>query len=673
MKRKKPGKIPAAPTSAGGTRASASPAGAGSDPRVGLLTAAAASSAALVIAASFLPGARLWGINHLAFISPAARWIAITVLALAFIPAVARPAYRGLLRGAALAGGGGTNRRAQIAVLAVIGVAAAFGFGALRSSTLLLGDGQLIVRSFEAAAEGHDTVIMRSPRAIVNEDVIAPGTTLLYYAASKIATGPFKKTPLVGLQAFNCLLGGLFVFLLLVVATAGSVSPEHRTWLLWLGLFSCSIELFFGYVENYTAPFLLLFLYVVTAFRALHNRGPLWLPVVPLLLAVYGHVQSVLFVPSFVYLVIWKRASTRRGALLRLWTPLFACAAMIGVAAGSTIPVLKRFYVPFGFRNDQYALFAPHHLADIMNEVFLLLPIVPLVAAMLWVAHRAERAAGRNFMGDTKAARGEPTSWFSHPAEWQLAVTILIPCMFYLVLFHPEIGMARDWDLFTMTTLAIVPLVILTLNRYASATGAAADALARFAVPAFAVAAVTTTAWVGVNASANRTINRFERILSYDSTHASYAWENLALFYHDRGQLDKAIQTMRAASDQSHNPRQYTRLAAYLEQDGQMAIAIKILNDVLTRRPAYSKARFRLVMYLEKLGDWDQMLVVSKGGVDNNPTEGIYHFFYAESLRHAGRTEEAMAEFRACRNMNLPAAAKKFIDTMLRAYDQSNK
>ncbi len=647
------------------------PAGAGSHPRVGLLTGAAALSAALVVAASFLPGARLWGINHLAFVSPPARWAAIVVIALAFVPALARPAYRGLLGAAARLTG--SNRRAQLVILAAIAVAAVPGFGALRSSTLLLGDGQLIVRSFEAAEEGHDTVIMRSPRAIVNEDFIAPGTTLLYYGASKVATGPFKKTPLVGLQVFNCLLGGVFVFLLLVVATAASISPEHRTWLLWLGLFSCSIELFFGYVENYTAPFLLLFLYVVTAFRALHNRGPLWLPVVPLVLAAYAHVQSILFIPSFVYLVTWKRAGTRRGALLRLWTPLFGSVAMIGVAVCSAFPLLKRFYVPFGFRNDQYALFAPHHLADIMNEVFMLFPIVPLVAAMLWVTHRAERASGRNFMGDTKAARGEPTSWFSHPAEWQLVVTILIPCVFYLVLFHPEIGMARDWDLFTMTTLAIVPVAILTLNRYASATGVTADTLARLAVPAFAVVAVTTTAWVSINASSNRTIDRFVRILTYDRTHASYAWENLALLYHDRRQLDKAIEVMRTASDQSHNPRQYTRLAVYLEEDGQTDEAIKILDDVLARRPSYTKARFRLVMFLEKRGDWTRLLEVSKAGVEHNPEEGIYHFFYGESLLQAGRIDEAMEAFRSCRGLELPAAAKQFVESTLRAYEQGGK
>ena len=50
---------------------------------------------------------------------------------------------------------------------------------------------------------------------------------------------------------------------------------------------------------------------------------------------------------------------------------------MIGVAACSALPLFKRFYVPFGFSNDKYALFSPHHLTDIVNEVIMLLPIRP--------------------------------------------------------------------------------------------------------------------------------------------------------------------------------------------------------------------------------------------------------------------------------------------------------
>src|SRR5262249_51785256 len=158
-------------------------------------------------------------------------------------------------------------------------------------------------RSFEAAEQGYEKGIMRSAHAIMNEEVIAPGTTLTYYAAVK--TGKrFKQPPLNSMRALNCALGGLLIFLLGTIVTRNFARGELRLWLLLLALGSCSLELFFGYIENYTTPTLLLVLYVVLALRALHEHGRAWVAGIPLVMACYAHIQSILFLPSFVYLLI---------------------------------------------------------------------------------------------------------------------------------------------------------------------------------------------------------------------------------------------------------------------------------------------------------------------------------------------------------------------------------
>jgi hypothetical protein len=128
-------------------------------------------------------------------------------------------------------------------------------FWHFRVATNLLGDGQLIAQSFEAAEEGHNSVIMRSAHAIVTEETIAPGTTLLYYAAVKANLRATKKDePVRALRALNCLLGGVFVFLVLAAARAKLLGAEARVWMVVLTAFSCSMLLFFGYIENYTTP-----------------------------------------------------------------------------------------------------------------------------------------------------------------------------------------------------------------------------------------------------------------------------------------------------------------------------------------------------------------------------------------------------------------------------------
>jgi lipopolysaccharide biosynthesis regulator YciM len=179
--------------------------------------------------------------------------------------------------------------------------------------------------------------------------------------------------------------------------------------------------------------------------------------------------------------------------------------------------------------------------------------------------------------------------------------------------------MARDWDLFTMSTTALVPFVLLVLNRYIRSTGIGTDAVARFAVPSLMVLLVTSVAWVSVNASTDRTIDRFRSILTYDRTHASYAWENLAMLQHNSKQLDAAIETMRIAVDHSHNPRQQVRLAVYMDEAGKTEEAKQILEKILERRPAFGKARFLLLLLLEREANWAKILGVARDGVKHTP------------------------------------------------------
>jgi len=386
--------------------------------------------------------------------------------------------------------------------------------------------------------------------------------------------------------------------------------------------------------------------------------------VIPLVLAGYAHVHSILLIPSYVYLVVWMRARPRRAALMRFWLPVFTTGAIVVIVACSSFEGMKKFFLPFGVKGN--ALLAPRHFADIANEILMLLPILPVVAMLGWLGRRADPVR-------EKGATKEPTSLFSHPVEWQFVATILIACAMYLFFFRPEIGMARDWDLFTMATVALVPLCILALNRYVRVFALAPDATARFAVPSLALVAIMGVAWVGINTSTDRTIDRFQRILAYDKAHAAYAWENLAILEHDRGNLDAAIATMETALAHGNNPRHSVRLAVYLEEAKRIDEAIAVLEKVLARRPDFVKARYRLALFLEKKGDWPKMLEVAREGVRYHPEESFYRFLYGESLLRVGRVDEGLEMFRSIREMNLPPAAKQRVDQILTYYETQGK
>lgn len=621
----------------------------GERPAARFVLASLAVTFVVIAVVTLLPQARemrLWGINHLAFYALPVRVTALALMALAFVPPVARPLYAGLQRVPALLAGGGSR---STLVIAIVSVAAVFVFYQLRAATTLLGDGQLIVRSFEAAYQGSKTVVMRNVPAILRTEQIAPGMTLLYYWTVKAGVVLLKNSVAGAIVVLPCLLGGAFVFFLLRVVRDAPIAPALKAWLLVLGLCTTSLQLFFGYVENYSAIQLFLAMYVTSAFLVLHRRAGLWLPTVLLVLSVYTHIQSLVMAPSLAYLALWR--ITRGRVAGRASVAAITVLTVLGALAGRALRIPGDFYLPLLADGDSYGIISPAHLLDMLNEILMLLPIV-LFALAAWRAGKT--ASGR----DSEPASKE---WLAQPSEWRFVSLILIPCFLYMTFFKPEIGMARDWDLFTMAVVGLVPLVLLIVNRYLTRARPSASTAALVAAPAMVMSAVLAVGWIGVNASPDRTAERYESILAYDRTHVGYAYENLATFYQSRGQLPKAIKAMETGARISGNPRVYARLAELYELNGDVEAGITLLLDKLEKHPDHSKVRQKLMDLLEKAERWEELVAVSREGIRRHSDEPIYYFALGESLLRVGRIDEGFDVYRTCLQMDIPEGARNYI------------
>jgi hypothetical protein len=605
----------------------------------------------LVAVAAFVPGLRLWGVNHLNYYSVPVRVVALALLALTFVPAVNRRLYRAMLTVSRTIKTGGT--RVDLA-LTVIAVASVVMFWSLRASTNLLGDGQLLAQSYEAGWDGHERVIMRGAGAIVTEERIAPGTILAYYTAARVITSVFDKGPVWAIKLFVCWLGAFFVYFFLGAMRKGPFSPEIRLWLILLTLFSTVMQLFFGYIENYALLVFLGVWYVLTGFAVVHGRLRLWVPIVLFVTAFYCHIQAVLFAPSLVYLIAWQSMKSRRKLVERRAGPaLVAGSIVVAIAAGFT--GIGDYYLPLRGGKWFYGMFSPSHFVDILNEVLMLMPVVPLFAVMAWVNRTLARRAEA---GQEKAGRGEATGWFAMAAEWHFSTLVLVPCFLYLFLFKPEIGMARDWDLFTITLVGMVPLALLIINRFFRTTKIQSGA-ASFTVPAAAICLSMSVFWIGVNASPTRSAARFERILVYDKTHAAYAYENLAIFYHDRGMLDKATEIIKTACELSNNPRQWIRLGMYYEDQDRKEEAIELMRRTVEEHSDHHKARMYLIALLEPNPNKEELWTVAREGLEHHPKEPIYWFYYGQESINKGKIEEGIAAFRKCLSLNPPEGARE--------------
>ena len=69
---------------------------------------------------------------------------------------------------------------------------------------------------------------MRSAKAIILEERVAPGATLAYYGAARAITSVFNRGPEWAIRLFIAWLGAILVYVVLGMARKGPFSPEVR-------------------------------------------------------------------------------------------------------------------------------------------------------------------------------------------------------------------------------------------------------------------------------------------------------------------------------------------------------------------------------------------------------------------------------------------------------------
>jgi hypothetical protein len=614
--------------------------------RIAWVLATIAATFALVAAAAFLPGARLWGVNHLAYYPVWARLFALAVVGVVFVPAVARRVHAAFLAVVRFVGEGGSGAETILAVCAVGSVALFAGFP---SATNLLGDGQLIANNFRLAAEGDADVVARSPASILAGEPVARGATLLYYASARLSTDVLHRAPVDGIRYINCLIGAAFVWLFLGFLRQRELSSDARLWLVVVTLFSSPIELFFGYVENYTPLVFLLALYAASGLSVARGKSRVWVPATLLAVSVFVHVQAILFLPSLALLAL-LRAGPQRTRVVHHGASVITLLVLAGTIAASFVPRFAAYLLPLAGRGG---VFAPAHVVDVVNEALLLSPLLPSLLVMAALTRSVPPGNAR-------------APWLGRGEEAAFVAYMLGPCVVYLLFFRSGIGMARDWDLFTMAIVGIVPATLIVVQRFAASVGRH-ERWPAVAVPMMALVVVLGVSWVGVNASGERSVERFERILEGDKTHAGYAYENLATYYRLRGDLPRAIERMLEAATTTGNPRHYVFLATLYEQDGEPENALLWCNRALESHPDYYDARLLAASILDVQGRFSELSVLAREGTSQHPGDAAFWFYLGEASIRLGRSGEGVDALRRARACRPGPDLTRRIDALLRA------
>jgi tetratricopeptide (TPR) repeat protein len=338
------------------------------------------------------------------------------------------------------------------------------------------------------------------------------------------------------------------------------------------------VQLFFGYVENYTFNALVLALYLLTSLRFLRGAAPLALPAMAMVVNIGLDLSAVLLVPSFLVLVV---TGLRRAPLGALRDLAIMAVLMVGIAAlaarvqsgysliATANAIVHQALLGQGDRSRSLAyMFSGEHVRDFLNAQMLIGP----AAGFLFVAGLAWLAFSRAL---------------SKATGFALAVGVVALGGAW-VTTDLGLGYARDWDLFAPSGLALTTAGL----TIALAGSWSAPDLRRWLLVLAAISLFQTVPWVAINTSFDRSFARLKTLpLGLGRTESAVgAW------YLTHGDTAQAIPWLERsiAAHSANNVAQY-RLGQIAMRRGMYSEAADAFAVALASRSDKDFYRFALV------------------------------------------------------------------------------
>ncbi|RME75959.1 MAG: hypothetical protein D6784_06890 [Chloroflexi bacterium] len=329
----------------------------------------------------------------------------------------------------------------------------------------------------------------------------APLTVFLHQRLWQFAADPLLGWPVETVYAavsIGC--GVVFVWLLLAFSARLGRTFLESAVIAGLVLTTGAMQLFFGYVENYTIISVGLLVTAFLAWRALEGEiAPRW-PVLALSLTNAFHPSTVFLWPAMVLLVwrCWRRGFVRPAAAVGqlVWPPVLVAGGVLALmeSGGHGLQALLGVDRPGGgdgiwfvplfettTRWQHYTMFSAAHLLDWLNIHFLASPFgLPLVGLVF------------------SAARRFRLTLFTRPAERDFALFLTTAAGMYVLLtwlWNPDYGGQKDWDLFAPSAFVYTLLAGFLLTRFLHTR----RTLLQAGLPAVGVSLVHTAAWIFTN------------------------------------------------------------------------------------------------------------------------------------------------------------------------------
>lgn len=525
-------------------------------------------------------------------------------------------------------------------MLPVAVVAGGFLFWTFRICHTYLGDGSVLIQEVSSydhllPREPLTSLVQRGVYAVANSWFAAPGVPPEAVAQNAIA---------VGSVIAGC------VFLIAAWMLAGELSRlapggDDRVEktplkiLLWSLLITQGyVQLFFGYVENYSYQTAFKALFLALSLRYLRGACALLWPALVLCVCVALHFSSLLLgVPFLVLVATGLRSSIRRRAALRD-LGIVACGAVVVLLLvlqeyNPFATLGEMFHTAFMSRQDPGYMFTVVHYRDFFNEQMLIGPL----GLFLFVA--AAACAVR-----LKKTR-QPAVLFALVA----GTTALVACW---MMGDFNLGYARDWDLLAHTGVVFTAagLALLLVLRVRRAT------LAATLFVMLLVSVFHTAPWIATNARETTSLARLQTLpLGLGRTEVMLAW-----WYDKKGDVPmERAWLQRSIVCFNGNASAYYMLGMLDMKDRDYKSAIDSFRRTVALRPDKVEFRGNLAHAYYLADRFSEAADDLKFIVARQPANTMALFYLGESLTQAGRGDDAMEIFLRAEPRCVDAAAAR--------------
>jgi len=484
----------------------------------------------------------LWGTDHWRYMS---RWLQIIVCVLAvttLIPTVREKIYQQFNSLTAKARKILLQFPRPIKVILFI-IISFSRLGILRQRTFFRGGGNRRLRD-----------LARGERYVTQEPLDTYIHSILYEGMQKVR----DIEPVFVFHVVSIVCG--ILFLSLVFRFSKIFADSRPLKLLTVGTFLLmgTVQLFFGYVENYSILTVLVMGYLYGGYKVLHYKFPLYVLSLIASFAICTHPSGVVLLPSLLYLFILELRKRKNNILrarmiidnsIAAAIPFGILLSIFQLGVGKGIFDFIQSYQESGnllplhttaeISAPPYGLLSIGHFIEMFNLYILIIPF-----GLFGIAYAFfDSGVRRSFLKKDSLFFG---------------ITAL-SYMLLSFLFNLSIGASRDWDLFSP---AALPLTFFFLLSIRAVPGNLLHKIGIIFLPALFL---HTAPWIGINAHPESSIQRFIALIDspYWNNHSKgYGYDELCWYYVVNDKSNLALHYIEKAYKLTESERYLKNIAA---------------------------------------------------------------------------------------------------------------